>query len=307
MAIRMLYEGTDITQHVIITKCIHRDVSRGKCDMLEMELEHAATWYKWKPQRDDTVSVSFGGYETGKLYLNAVRPEGNHYKLLATAMPSGSKQKKYDSWENKTISTIGSACAAECGMGFSLFGISGGLDYPYLIRDNEGSAQFIARIAGMEGAVLKIVNGAYNLIGIEYAQGLNKCATLFVDTTQQNAIYTNEGNQKYGGIRIITPFAQASASDGAAQGYIQTLTHLPAKNASQAGRWARGLLLSHNREAEALTIRDAEFNPSFTAMARVEVQGNTEAAGDWLIDEVQQDLYNKRSTLRLLKFVTSVG
>ncbi len=307
VGITMIYGGEDITRQVVITKCVHRDVSRGKCDMLEMELDHAATWHKWKPQKDEKISVSFGGYNTGTLYLNTVRPEENHYRILATAIPGGSRQKKYDAWENKTLSTITAKCAAESGLGFSLYGVSGGLDYSYIVRENEGGAEFVARIAAMEGSVLKIVNGAYKLIGIEYAQGLGKCATLYVDTTQPNAVYTKTGQEKYGGIRVVTPFAQANATDGAAKGYIKTISNLPAKTAGQAGRWARGLLISHNRTAEILTIRDAEFNPAFTAMAHVEVQGNTEAAGDWLVDEVDQDLYNKRSTIRLLKFVTGIG
>jgi hypothetical protein len=308
MGIRMQYEGKDITQYVVITKCIHRDVSRGRCDMLEMELDHAATWYKWDPKKDDKIIITCDGYTTGTLYLNTVLPERNHYRLLATSMPSGSRQKKFDAWEKKTLSVIGAKCAAECGLGFSLFGISGGLDYPYLIRENETSAAFAARIAAMEGAVLKIVNGAYKLIGIEYAQGLAKCATLHIDTTQQNAVHTHTGHEKYGGITVISPFAQAKAADSAVKGgYIQTLTNLPAKTAGQAGRWARGLLMTQNRAADCLTITDAEFNPALTAMCHVAVDGNTDANGDWLVDEVWHDLYNRRDTVKMLKFVTTIG
>ena len=38
---QLFYEGTDITRDVDVVKCIHRDVSGGRCDSMEIELEHA--------------------------------------------------------------------------------------------------------------------------------------------------------------------------------------------------------------------------------------------------------------------------
>ena len=307
MDIRMIYEGKDITRDVVITKCVHRDVSRGKCDMLELELDHAATWYKWDPQRDETIEISCGGYSTGKLYLNTIKPEQRHFRILATALPSGSRQKKYDSFEQKTLMEIGARCAAECGLGFQTYGISGGLEYPYLLRAMEGSAEFLSRLAAMEGAALKIVNGACKLIGIQWAQALPRCALLHITTKQQNCVHCYTEHGKFGGIRVVSPFAQASAADATARGYIQTRADLPVRDSAQAGRWARGLLISHNREADMLTLTDAAYNPALTAMAHVTVDGDTDAKGEWLIDEVEHDFFNGRDTLRLLRFVTGIG
>ena len=64
---QLFYEGKDITDHVDILKCIHRDVSCGRSDCLELELDHAASWYGWKPQQDDRISVVHNGYDTGVL------------------------------------------------------------------------------------------------------------------------------------------------------------------------------------------------------------------------------------------------
>ena len=70
----LIYDGTDITPFVNITRCLHRDVSSGRADTLELEMDHAETWYRWKPQTDDAIRLRHGGYDTGRLYLNSILP-----------------------------------------------------------------------------------------------------------------------------------------------------------------------------------------------------------------------------------------
>lgn len=307
MKIRMIYEGRDITDYINITKCLCHDQSRGRCDTAELELDHAAAWYEWQPQRDDRISLSYGGYETGTLYLNTIRPEENKYRIIATSLPSTSRLLSYATFEKKNLSAIVAACAAECGMGFELHGISGGLDYDYLLRENEGCAAFLERIAGMEGAALKCVNGALKLIGILYAQTLSETCSLRVDTQQSHAVYISTRHDKLGGIRVVSPFGEAKATDSAySGGSVITLCHLPVRSAAQAGRWARGLLLTHNRTAEVLNIESMAFKPCLTALCRVRVEGNTDASGYWLVDEVIQDLYNEHTSVVMLKAITTI-
>ena len=73
--------------------------------------------------------------------------------------------------------------------------------------------------------------------------------------------------------------------------------------ARQAMRFARGLLMMHNREAERLNI-STTFDAGMTSMIRVDVEGNTDANGQWLVDEVEHDLHNGQSTAKLLRVLT---
>ena len=66
---RLIYQGTDITDSVDIISAVHRDVSDRRCDGLELTLDHAAAWYGWGPQTDDTILLTENGYSTGTLYL----------------------------------------------------------------------------------------------------------------------------------------------------------------------------------------------------------------------------------------------
>ncbi len=292
---RLIYQGTDITDSVDIVSAVHRDVSDGRCDCLELTLDHATAWYGWEPQTDDTIQLTENGYSTGTLYLNTIVPEGDSFRILATAGKSSTRRKAWASYADKTLEDIFKQCAAESGMESRLYGVEGKLAYPYLIRKNEGCAAFLLRLAHREGAVLKTVSGRYTAIGVLAAQELAAGATIALTAKQQGVTYTRRENTKYASLTVKTPYASATAYDeGAAQGESVILNDLPAMDNAAAGRWARGLLLMHNRRAEMLSI-ESEFNAGFTAMARIDIESGTDMRGEWLVDKVEHDFINRKS------------
>lgn len=303
---QLFYEGTDITGNVDVVKCNHRDVSGGRCDSIEIELENAAAWYRWQPQRDDVLEVQMDGYSTGALYLNAIYPSDGTYKIIATSLPSAARRKAYASYEGMRIADIMAACAAECGMSEGLFGIDGDIAYRYLMRQREGAPAFLNRILQWEGAVLKTLNGRLTAISIEYAQALDAAQIIEIGANQAGVRHLRRDEAKLSGVSIRTPYASASAEDGGAPyGDRETIAECPATDAAQAARWARGLLLHRNRTAEELVI-DTEFNPAFTAMVRIDVDGATDANGQWLIDEAEHDFVLRRSKVRLLRCIDTI-
>jgi len=303
---RLYYEGTDITEDVDIVSAIHRDVSDGRCDCLELTLDHAAAWYRWGPKQDDTIQLTDGAYSTGTLYLNTVVPEGDSYRILATASKGKASRKAWESYANKTLEEVMNVCAAQSGMESRLYGVERGLVYPYLLRQNEGCAAFLSRVMHMEGAVLKTLSGRYTGIGIEAAQDIAANATIELSAKQAGVTYARRGNTKYASVTVRTPYASASAYDESAmQGGDMVICDLPAMDNATAGRWARGLLLIHNRSAEILTI-ESEFNVGFTAMARIDIDSATDTAGEWMVDEVEHDFTNRRSRAKLLKCIRTV-
>lgn len=297
----LYYEGVDITGSVNITRCIHRDVSHGRADSLEIEMDHAAAWYRWGAKTDDTIRITHNGYDTGILYLNAVYPERDKFKILATSLPSAARRKAWGTYKNKSLETITRHLAAECGLEAKLYGIDAALTYPFLLRRNEGCAAFLDRLGKWEGTVIKAFNGAFRAISVEYAQGLEPSRNLRITTDQKGVTYTKRENTKFSGVTVSTPYAQATVHDANAGGNNHpVLTNLPARDAAQAMRFARGLLMMHNREAEKLIV-STSFDAALTSMIRIDVSGNTDANGQWLVDEVEHDIYNGHSTARMLR------
>lgn len=304
---QLFYEGTDITRDVDVVKCVHRDVSGGRCDSIEIELENAAAWYRWQPQRDDILEVQMDGYSTGMLFLNTVLPAAGKYRIIATSLPSAARRKAYAAYEGLRIADIIASCAAECGMDSALFGIDGDITYPYLMRQKEGAPAFLSRILQYEGAVLKTLNGRLVAISIEYAQAMEAAQTIEISANQTDAQYLRRDDIKLASVSIKTPYANGGAEDAAAPyGQHEIYTDHPAVDAIQAARWARGLLLCHNRVAEELTV-GMEFNPGMTAMTRIDIDSPTDADGQWLIDEVEHDFFHRRSKAKLLRCINTIG
>lgn len=302
----LYYEGKDITGSVNVTKCVHRDVSHGRSDTLEIEFSRAAAWYRWGPEIDDEIRVVESGYDSGKLYLNTILPEGDRYRILATSLPTKANRKAWDTYRNFTLESIMNRCATEIGMGAKLYGIDSGYRYPFLMRQNEGCAAFLDRLATWEGLALKAVNGSFRGIGIEYAQNRNPIQTLHITPDTTGTKYTRQPNAKRSAITIRTPYAEATAKDSAASGMYQVVkTEIPAMDAATAGRWARGMLLHHNRKAETFSM-STKFNPHMTAMVRIDIEGGTDADGQWIVDEAEHDLKNGSTDIRLVRVIDTI-
>lgn len=303
---QIIYEGTDISGYVIPSACTHKNVSHGKADVLEIVFRRPSAWHRWQPETDDTILVNSGNYETGVLYVNTLVPEGESYRLIATSLPSKAARKAWDNYRNMDLKTILHRLATECGMEDKLFGVESTAKYPYLQRENEGCAGFLERLFSMEGIALKAYNGAFRGIGVLYAQKRTAERGWNLDAEQDGVRYVHQPGRKWTAVTVRSPWAEVTAKDSDAEkGTQKIIAGLPAMDAATAGRWARGILLMHNREADRLRI-ETKLDPALAAMKKAEITGNTGAVGEWLIDEVEHDLYNGTSTVNLLRVIDTV-
>lgn len=302
----IFYQGYDITVWARVTKCVSRDTAGNRCDSLDIEFENAAGWYNLEPKEDDQIIVSHNGYDTGIMYVNTILPENGRFRIFATSLPCAARAKGYQSFTGKTIEEIIRACAMSSGMNFQIFGIDRNTVIPYIQRDNEGCAAFLYRLLTMEGAALKCVNGMYTAIGITYAQGRDPHQTMEITADQAGMEYKRSG-QTYRLLTVETPYAKATAEDvnvPSSHGGI-TRNDVPARNDVVAGRWARGLLLDLNRQSETV-IMPSTFNVGYTAMTRIDIEGSSDAVGQWLIQEAQHDFVELKSTATMHRCVTSI-
>lgn len=303
--ITLIYQGVDITDEVDIIECVCRDVSSAESDCLNLKLDHAENWFRWKPQKNDTLRVTRGGYDSKTMYLNTVVPEGGAYRIYATARKSAPMPEKYQAFEKMTLSSIMSMCAAECGMGAKLYGISGGVQYPYLLREKLRAPVFMEMLAMREGAVLKCLDGNFAAIGVQYAQGISAMHEMELDDDQMDSQYIDRRDLAWSSVQIKSMFGSGTARDSNSSGQAKIITDLAVDDDATAYRWAKGILLMHNRQSEVLNI-EMDFNPGYTAMVRVDVKSSTDAAGKWVIDNVEQNLLDGRTKARMYRCIDGV-
>lgn len=304
---KILYQEHDITKYAHVRKCVAHDTADDRCDSLDIEFENAAGWYGWGPQEDDRIIVSQDGYDTGIMYVNTILPENGKYRIVATSLPSAARIRGYQSFIDMSIEEILRVCAISCGMDYRMYGVDPRIVIPYIQRENEGYAAFLSRLLRMEGAVLKCVNGRFVAIGIRYAQERDPHQTIGLRADMPGVDYRRSG-RRYRLLTVDTPYAKASAYDTAVKDIYSTTLSLPATNALQAGRWARGMLLHMNRQYERLDI-STEFNVGFTAMTRINTEDGvdvSDAVGEWLIQEVSHDFINRKSSAQMRRCISTI-
>ena len=303
---QLFYEGRDITDYVDVRSCVFFDYAGEKLDTLVIELENATAWNRWKPQTDDRIEVRDGKYTTGRLYLSSPAPEDDRYKIIATSAPIAAKKRGWQSFEIKTLGEIFSVCAAACEMKYAFFGISPYISIPYIERENETYLQFLQRIMAMEGGTLKCINGKMTGISYSYAQDLTSKQTVQILSTGQGSTYYSRPDKAFRSLTIKTIFANAQAADSAVvRGESAVYTFLPAMSDLQASRWARGILLTNNRKADTVSL-DTEFNQGMTALARVDVEGDTAATGEWLVEKAVHDFINHSTSVEMHRCIRTV-
>lgn len=303
---QLIYENVDITAQVDIVSALNRDVAGCRCDGMEIVFEDGGKWMGWKPAEGDRMQVVLDGYNTGELFINTILPEEGRYRVFLSSMPKMAGGRRNASYEGKTLNEMMALCASECGMRSGLYGVDGGLRYPYLLRENESAPAFLSRILEREGATLKISGGEMKAIGVEYAQKREAVKSLEVKTDGPGCRYIRHERRRLQGLTIVSPYARASAVDRAEKRLIWDVrTDIPAENAAVAGRYARGLLLMNNRKAEEMTLQ-MEFDPAMTALERVDILSTGDAGGRWLVEDLEHDFINRKSRVKMLRCVESI-
>lgn len=304
---RIIYEGVDITSDVDVAQAVYTDASGERMDGLRVAFEHAAVWYRWKPQEGERIEIKGdNGFSTGELYLHAIEPEDGRFMITAYSAKNAGRDRRWQSFENATLKTLVDACAAECGMSGAVYGINENLTYPYIIRNNETPLHFLRRIAILEGAALKCVNGKLAVIGIEYAQNLQNRRQMYLSAREQRPRYKSFAGKKLAGAIFVCTNGQAVAYDTSVTGGRAFINaDNGACDTEQAKRWAKGWLLTHNRQCERMTICTS-MDGSLTALTPIEISGDDPLAGNWLVDEVTHDLKRKTTEVSLVRSVTTI-
>lgn len=302
---RLIYEGRDITESVEIAACVYDQRSGGRSDSVEIRLNRAADWFRWKPQRNDRLAVRLDSLDSGAMFVNAMIPDDEGYRIVATAVPAGMQQRRWMSYAQRTLAGILAECAAECAMSASVYGMDGSTEIGYIIRDLEGAPAFAERLLRMEGGVLLAGNGRFNAVSIAHAQEKEAAHRLEIEPEQPGVFYVQRRAEKLASLTVLTPFGTGTAWDSAGERPGPVIGHLPACSDAQALRWARGLLLHHNRQTERLRV-ESEFN-GLCAMDRVDVHSGTDMHGRWLVDNVRHDLIAGTSEMEMLRCVDSIG
>ena len=302
----LYWNGTDITRYVDINGCVFREAAGGRSDSLEMELDRADIWYQWGPEEGDEIEIIRDDWRTGKMYLTAVVPKGESFRVIASSMNPAGVRKAWGFFRNLAFQTLMERCAAEIGMEAKIFGVTDPIMIGRAMRKGEGCGAFLDRIGTREGFKVKAWDGALRAIYLPWAEEQEARTGLVLNDKSLTAKYRRRKNLKYTGARVVSPWASASARDTAAEGNNEKVfTGLPAESSMEAGKWARNLLREMNRRAEEIVI-ESELNLRMESLARVHVEGGTDMDGEWIVEEAEHDLKETRTCVKMYRVIGTI-
>lgn len=291
--------GIDVTKYCDVERCVHRD-QVGKADVCEFLFRNGADWQRWQIEPDTEIRVFRDGYSTGILYVASAETKGTKYEILACSVPMRARKERSTAFENRTFGMIAEYCAAECGMKAKIFGIDRNIRYQYLQTEYETPCATLEKLCAKEGGTLKVVDGALCCIGHEWAAKMPPQQVIKI-TNGDGARHVIRSGSLWKTATCETPYVKASYTDNGISGGIQKrLEGIAPADEAEGARWCRNLLEKHNRECETLRIATG-FNAGATALARIEIGGETDGNGIWNVDEVKQDFVNGKSEIVMVK------
>lgn len=303
---QLLYNGADITQEAGVTGCVCHEEAGGTCDYMEVTVDDARKWYFWQPQTDDRMEAALGAYRTGPMYLHTMQNIDGRMTLIAASMPAAARRTGSGCYADVSLDDLLRLCAAECGMDSALYGADGEIRYALLRRLKESAPAFMSRVLGYEGMAFKTAGGRFAAIDVSAMQQSAAGKTIYLSARQRGVTHTMQEAKKCSALTLKTPYCVCTAIDeGAKIENAVTLTAPPALDAAQGGRWARGMLLMRNRQAETLEL-DTAFDAAFYAMARIDVESETAMNGKWMVDQATHDLVKKRSRAVMRRCVETI-
>lgn len=159
--LRVWINDKDVTDSLALesgTYEMHADGEADKLDLLFADTKNR--WNKWKPgeKKTDTIKVTDGPVNTGKLYIDTLKPENGKYRVTAYSTPKKMFDVKSRSFTALSLPQLAVKIAKAHGLKVKTY------DVPetaaaYTRQRSESDLAFLARTAAASGCAYLLFDG----------------------------------------------------------------------------------------------------------------------------------------------------
>lgn len=262
LVLKILYNGTDITDAIDVNSCVHDMYACSQADTLLLKFNDVnRVWDGWQAKAENIISVVYGIAKTGAMYIDTIKPLNGEYELRASSIPPTAKAKNSKSWENVKFLQIAKEIADRHGLGFESYGVEDKL-YSYVVQENEKGFIFLQKRCELESCAFVVYDKKLVIYSEEYLENQDPLETVEVDTN---------GDFEY--------------KDNALKG----LGNLTIKNGTLTGSYSseNGLTRSDERKIRTYMSGQDEANRFAKGIWR---QENKKLATGWLKDSIMRHL-----------------
>ena len=240
--IKLIYNGSDISDTYEIIKCVHDMYAEDQADTLSIRLkDNDNVWSKWVPVEGDTVEVICGFGKTGTMYVNKVTPEHGYINFKAGVIRKTEMTNYQKSWEAVHFKQICAEIAERHGLSVEYYGVKDQV-YNYVNQENVDDFRFLNERCRLEGCSFVVYNKKLVVFSYEYLE--SQASSYIVTLSSGNKLSIKDG-ESYGSALITNGSVEGTYSSGSGKAYNENVNASIATTA-EANRYAKNILKRAN-------------------------------------------------------------
>ena len=296
---KLYYKNTDIYRDVSVNYCVHEMYAEKQADTLVIRFNDTkGVWSKWNPATGDTIRLTEGASNTGKMFIHSMTSENGLFTIRAMSMPKSGSTKKSKTWEGVRFLQLGNEIAKNNGLTFQNYGCKDHV-YPCLKQEREGDFALFSRVCMLEGYQMLIYDGKLLAYNEQYIESQPPAATLEIG---ENGNFSYEDNRSacFGSCEISSGkySGRFKAPNAINTAVLRPDKAIPVTSNAEAARFAKGLLRNANKYGHT-----GKFSRSlltgYAAASLVKLKTKKASAWDGtvFVYKVRHDFVGNKSTL----------
>lgn len=296
---KLFYNGVDIYKDVSVNYCVHEMYAEKQADTLVLRFNDTkGVWSKWNPAAGDTLRLTEGASNTGKMFIHSMKPENGLFTIRAMSMPKSGTTRESKSWEGVRFLQIANKIAKSHGLTFQNFGCKDQV-YPYLKQENETDFALFSRLCMLEGCQMLIYDGKLLAYNEQYIEKQTPAGTLEVD---ENGQFSYEDNRSacYGSCEISSGgfSGKFKAPNAANSAVLRPDKKIPVTSNAEAARFAKGMLRNANKYGHTGRFSKSLLTGYAAAsLLKLKTQKASAWNGTVFVYKVRHDFVGNKSTL----------
>ncbi len=173
------FNDKDITSSIAVSSCVYDQHAEGEADSLQIIFaDTKKEWEKWKPNpQGDFVRITDGALDSGKMYLDTLKPESGKFKLQAYSTPKTAFSTKSRSFKDANLQQIARKIASEHNLTAKAYGVPE-VKMKYIQQKGQNDLAFLHSICKQHGVSFIIYNGDICLYSQKYIEGMDAVRTI---------------------------------------------------------------------------------------------------------------------------------
>lgn len=177
--LRVYINDKDITESIAVASCYYEQHAEGEADSLSITFSDTRKqWANWKPSAEgDTVRITDGALDSGKLYLDSLKPENGNYKLQAYSTPKSAFSVKSRSFDGISLPELARKIASDNGLTAKLYSVPE-TQCKYAQQRGQSDLAFLHAMCKRAGVSFIVYNCALCLYGEKQIESKEAAKTI---------------------------------------------------------------------------------------------------------------------------------